>query len=97
MVTPGLVAYIFWWGFVIANPSILGFFTGVTGVEETRNWYMCIMMLFGSMIGGATSEVSAVGRQAFRDGLSKPRSSAECTYGTNFRFGRVLTVVVGMV
>ena len=105
MIAPGVVAYIFWWGFVIANPSILASFTEVTGVAETPNWYMCVTMAFGSMIAGATSEVSAVGCQAFRDdhGLSKPRRSAENVmyvrvelYDTSFCFGRVLTVVVGM-
>ena len=57
MVAPGVVAYIIWWSFAIANPAILKSFTEVTGKEETPNWYMCITMAFGSMLAGATSEV----------------------------------------
>ena len=67
MASPGIVAYIIWWSFAIVNPVILRSFTEVTGEEETPNWYMCVTMAFGSMLAGATSEVSTVGRQVCDD------------------------------
>lgn len=56
--SPGVIAHIIWWSYAFLNPSTFDLFTDVTGENETPNWYMCVTMAFGSMVAGATSEVS---------------------------------------
>lgn len=55
---PGLIAHIIWWSYALSTPSTFDLFTDVTGDKDTPNWYMCVTMAFGSMVAGATSEVS---------------------------------------
>lgn len=77
-VSPGLLAHIIWWTYACSNPSTFDSFTEVTGDAETPNWYMCITMTFGSMVAGATSEVSALVRHvldAFAQNIARESSA----------------------
>lgn len=57
MVLPGTIAHIIWWSYAASHPSVFRLFNDTTGEAETPNWWMCVTMIFGSMIAGATSEV----------------------------------------
>lgn len=58
-VAPATIANIIWWSYAASNPSTFDLFNDTTGAKDTPNWYMCVTMVFGSMIAGATSEGGA--------------------------------------